>query len=192
MFIPLATTYEPLRAQMAAGVLRSRGISAWVAGDVASSNDGTVASGGCALMVEEADVEEATRILEANPAALDVGMATVAPPRKPLTLESSVGNGIAQGAVWLPMLTLAMYAVFQFLAVLWSSWARVAGQFTILTQGFFGGLLYLTILGAVIGGFAGIATWLLSNYRRRGRVGFVFVAMVAILLALTGGLFVMH
>ena len=184
MFIRLEKSFDPLRAQIAAGVLRAHGIAAWVSGDVTSSSYGSIASGGCTLMVEEAQAEEAVRILEAQPEpqlpALSSGFEAPAP----LRFWRSLGYGFLQGMVWLPVLALAFVLVLRAIAVLRGASTAMWGQLPVMKHGFLLGTLYLSFVGAVIGTMAGLAAWLLSSYRHRGRMGYGFVLLMILSLVL--------
>src|SRR5436190_23357489 len=125
MFVPLTTTYHPLRAHMAAGILEEHGIVAWVRGDVSSSSYGTFATGGCQVMVEEEDAEEAVTVLNTLPPPPETppsGTSETEPNaptvREGLSLEKAIGTGLAQGAVYLPLLVGATLVLKTFILAL--------------------------------------------------------------------------
>ena len=182
MFIRLEKTYEPLRAQIVAGVLRTHGIAAWVAGDVSSSNYGTIASGGCSVMVDETDAEEAKQILDANPAFVETAPVLEPPLRKPLSFWSSLGNGALQGAICLPVLSLLLYAVLRLIVIFGASVPPDHWQLTGVSRGIVRGILPQVFYGAAAGLIAGVVAWLLSSYRQRGGTGVTFVILVVIIL----------
>jgi hypothetical protein len=184
MFVPLATTYEPLRAQRAAGVLRAHGIAAWVTAAVSSGSGETAAAGECLVMVKEGEAEQATRLLDVNPPSAESRGGGAHTTGKPLSLRKSIGYGIVQGAVWLPLLAVAFFTVLRVLAALrWAS-AAMMGHLTILTRALSEGLFSLILTGAAIGLIAGFGTCLLSNYRHGGKTGIAFVGFIVLLLAL--------
>lgn len=182
MFVPLATAYEPLLAQKAAGVLRSHGIAAWVAAGGSSGGSDTVAAGDCLVMVREGEAGQAALILDANLSSAGTdGAHTMG---RPLSLFKSAGVGIIQGAVWLPLLSLVFYCVIQLLAALHWAPGPMLGHLGTLSRALSDGILSLILTGAAIGLVAGFGACLLSNYRHSRKTGIVFIGFIVLLVLL--------
>jgi hypothetical protein len=196
MLVPLATTLNHPRACIAAGVLEEHGLFAEVWDDASSVVYGPVTSGGYRLMVEEADLAQAQAILNTAAPPVEDAWGPAPPPLlppplpPPLSIENCVGTGFLAGALLLPLLVAVVSLGKRVYLVLTSASPEalppLLGNVSVLY------VLNLAISGAFLGALTAIPPWLLSNYRRNGIPGTVFVTLVMLVLvlvcALTGGL----
>jgi hypothetical protein len=173
---------------MTAGILEEHGIPAWVWGDLSSSSYGMVTTGGCRVMVNEEDKEEAERVMQTPPPPAEERAGEPEPERKPFSVWRALGTGVVNGAVFLPValvvVTLLLALGFLVMQLLQGQWppprgflpglGRVLGSLPLP------GVLY----GVVLGLCAGLTAWLISDFKRQGRAGKLFAGLMVVLMAI--------
>lgn len=184
MSIALVTTLQPLRAHMAAGVLREYGIFAWVAGDLGSSGYGPMTTGACRVMVNDEDVDAATQILQAQPEPVEPSGTGEKPDRQRVSLSGAVATGMVHGLIGLPLLLVFFWLLLSALAVF-----RLCPQAWSVLQLSKESLVQAGLYGLVVGFAGGVGAWFISDYKHSGFAGVIFAVLLAILLVFISAAF---
>ena len=184
MAVVLATTLQPFRAHIAAGVLHEHGIPAWVWQDLSSSGYTPLTSGGCQLVVGPDDADEASKILNALPANQPEEELDHVKPAPSLSLATAIGSGVLHGAFLLPVLLLSLLMFRLALSLLGSQ----SMAFHLTMGQFLASIFALTmsgiIWGAMLGLPVGVAIWLLSAWRNGHPAGTFAICLFATALCL--------
>lgn len=141
-------------------------------------------------MVEEDFKTEAMAILNAVPPAGQEVADSGEPEREPLAVEIAIGAGVVNGAVFLPLVLIALTvlgAIFSGVeSLLIRNRAMPEKTFSALVAELAAIPIPGLIHGAIWGMLAGLLAWLLSDYKNRGVAGQLFVGLlVGLLLFMT-------
>lgn len=184
MFIPLATTLNPQRAHIAAGVLQAHGIPAWIWQDLSSGNYAALATGGYQLVIDAGDLTDAIEVLNTLPPPL-TEVSDEPPARAPhFSPGEAVLTGMVTGAWVLPLIAFGLTLIAVLLTTLTN--LREHSRTPVLSIGqlrAFPFQLFLTsILGIGLGAAGGVTVWLFAAWRYRHPVAVVFVSVIAFII----------
>jgi len=170
------------RAYLLRGILQEHGIPAFVWNEFGSAYYGEDVWGGCLLMVEADQFDDAQEILGAIPGPLPDDV-TFSSDSAPLAGSlPGIGLMVCLGAMMGPLLPFVCGFMAQILRILASTPKQRLERFLPTPEEIVLPLLTISFLGALGGLLAGISFLPLGAYKRNQLWGHIFVRCVAILL----------